>query len=429
VTAAFPREFAWGAATAAYQIEGAVDADGRGPSIWDIFSHTPGRVRNGETGDIATDHYHRWREDVELMRSLGFRAYRFSIAWPRVQPDGRGRANERGIDFYRRLVDALLEAGIEPFPTLYHWDLPQPLQDAGGWPARDTAARFADYAAVVFDALGDRVRHWLTLNEPWCSAFLGYHSGVHAPGIRDGVQPFAAAHHLLLAHGLAVRALGRRAEVGIVLNLSPVRTLADDDETRAAARGADVMQNRLFLDAVLKGRYPDDVRQKLDPHIRADDETVIAAPTDYLGVNYYQPITIGRGGKQTNVTPPERRTALGWDVDASGLAELLLRIDHEYGPVALYVTENGAAYPDEPDRNGYVDDRERVAFLEEHVHAAEAALAAGVDLRGYFVWSLLDNFEWAEGYGARFGIVYVDYATQRRCPKASAAWYRAFIGS
>jgi beta-glucosidase len=427
--AAFREDFAWGAATAAYQIEGAVEEDGRAPSIWDTFSHTPGRVRNGDTGDVAADHYHRWREDVELMRELGLRAYRFSIAWPRVQPEGRGPANDRGLDFYRALVEALLEAGVEPFPTLYHWDLPQPLQDAGGWPARDTAARFAEYAAVVFAALGDRAQHWLTLNEPWCSAFLGYHTGVHAPGIRDERQAFAAAHHLLLAHGLAVRELRGRAQVGIVLNLSPVRALADDEQTQAAARRADAMQNRLFLDSVLEGRYPDDVRQKLEPHIRDGDEATIAAPIDYLGINYYQPITIAPGGAQTSVTPPARRTVLGWDVDASGLEELLLRIHHEYGPLALYVTENGAAFADEPDGNGYVDDRDRVAFVEEHVQAAQRALAAGVDLRGYFVWSLLDNFEWAEGYGPRFGIVYVDYATQRRTPKASAKWYRAFITS
>jgi beta-glucosidase len=430
----FPDGFLWGAATAAYHIEGAAEEDGRGLSVWDTFSRSPGCVRNGDTGDTAADHYHRWREDVALMRDLGLRAYRFSVAWPRVQPTGSGPANERGLDFYRRLVDALLDAGIEPFVTLYHWDLPQELQDAGGWPVRETAYRFADYAELVFDAVGDRVRYWATLNEPWCSAFLGYGSGQHAPGIRDQRQAVAAAHHLLLAHGLALQSRPASSDVGIVLNLSPVRAAAVDERAVAAARLADGMQNRLFLDPIFKGSYPDDVLEQLAQtvdlgHIHDGDAAMIAQPIDVLGVNYYQPITIAAGGELANMTPEPDRTALGWDVDARGLEELLLRVHDDYGPTPIVVTENGAAYDDDPDSNGYVHDRERVAFLDQHLRAAHRALAGGLELRGYFVWSLLDNFEWAEGYAPRFGLVYVDYETQRRIPKESARWYKEVIAA
>jgi beta-glucosidase len=430
----FPDRFLWGAATAAYQIEGGAAEDGRGVSIWDTFSRSPGRVRNGDTGDTAADHYHRWREDVTLMRDLGLRAYRFSVAWPRVQATGSGPANQHGLDFYRRLVDALREADIEPFVTLYHWDLPQTLQDAGGWPARDTAYRFAEYASLVFDALGDRVTYWSTLNEPWCSAFLGYGTGQHAPGIRDEQQAVTAAHHLLLAHGLALEVRPAGGKVGIVLNPAPVRAAASDDATLEATQIADGMQNRLFLDAIFKARYPADVldhlAQRVDlGHIRAGDEAVIAQPIDVLGVNYYQPLTIASGGVPANLTPEMDRTALGWDVDADGLEELLLRIRADYGPIPIVVTENGAAYDDNPDSDGYVHDDERVAFLDQHLRAAHRAVAAGLELRGYFVWSLLDNFEWAEGYTPRFGLVYVDYETQERIPKASARWYQQVIAA
>jgi beta-glucosidase len=449
----FPDEFIWGAATAAYQIEGAANEDGRGVSIWDTFSRSPGRVRNGETGDVAADHYHRWREDVALMRELGLRAYRFSVAWPRVQPTGSGAPNERGLDFYRRLVDALLEAGIEPFLTLYHWDLPQPLQDAGGWPERDTAYRFVEYARHVFEALGDRVTYWSTINEPWCSAFLGYGSGVHAPGIRDPKQAVVASHHLLLGHGLAVTVLRDAAtsstELGIVLNPTPVRAASEDPADLDAARIVDGIQNRLFLDSILKGGYPEDVLCDLGRYldlgyIHDGDEAAIAAPIDLLGVNYYKPITVAAlrdgaaplhrpsfpGEEAIEASAPEGAlTAMGWDVDAAGLEELLLRLRRDYGSVPLFVTENGAAYEDDPDSNGYVRDRERVAFLDQHVRAAHRALSAGLELRGYFVWSLLDNFEWAEGYGPRFGLVYVDYETQRRIPKQSARWYKQVIAT
>ena len=450
----FPEDFVWGVATAAYQIEGSAGDDGRGVSVWDTFARQPGRVRNGDTGDVAADHYRRWRDDVKLMRELGLSAYRFSIAWPRVQPDGSGSANARGLDFYRELVDALLEEGIEPFVTLYHWDLPQALQDVGGWPARATAERFADYASLVFDALGDRVRYWATLNEPWCSAFLGYGSGVHAPGVRDGQKAVAAVHHLLLAHGLAVEAMRAVArpevQLGIVLNLEPRRPASDDPADVAAARLADGMLNRIFLDPLFAGGYPADVLEHLEPHvdlthIREGDARTIAAPIDLLGVNYYRPMTVAARGREPArgagaafaTWPGEEAidvhgdggptTAMGWPVDATGLEEFLVRLRDEYTSLPLYVTENGAAYDDYPDSNGYVEDVERVAYLAGHLRAAHRALDAGVNLRGYFVWSLLDNFEWAEGYGRRFGIVYVDYETQRRVPKQSALWYSAVI--
>ena len=452
----FPSGFVWGAATAAYQVEGAAGEDGRGVSIWDTFARTPGRVRNGDTGDVAADHYRRWRDDVKLMRDLGLEAYRFSISWPRVQPDGAGATNQRGLDFYSALVDGLLDAGIEPFVTLYHWDLPQALEDAGGWPARETAQRFAEYAAIVFETLGDRVRHWATLNEPWCSAFLGYGSGVHAPGVRDGGKAVAAVHHLLLAHGLAIEAMRaaapREARLGIVLNLEPRRPASGDPADVAAARLADGMFNRIFLDPLFAGRYPDDVLEHLGSrvsleHVRDGDAATIAAPIDTLGVNYYRPLTVGarrgeplRGasapavnwpGEDAIGTPPNDgpTTAMGWPVDATGLDELLVRLRDEYTSLPLYVTENGAAYDDHPDGNGFVQDVDRVAYLSTHLRAAHRALDAGVNLGGYFVWSLLDNFEWAEGYGRRFGIVHVDYATQRRTPKQSALWYSAVIAA
>ena len=446
----FPDGFLWGAATSAYQIEGAAGEDGRGPSIWDTFSHTPGKTWNGESGDVAADHYHRFPEDVALMRELGLGVYRFSIAWPRVQPTGSGPANERGLDFYRRLVDALLEAGIEPFPTLFHWDLPQPLQDAGGWPARDTASRFAEYAGLVYDALADRVGNWLTHNEPWCAAFLGYGMGRHAPGIHDPRQCVAAAHHLLLGHGLAVEELRRRApgaEVGIVLNLEPMRPGSDDPDDVAAARLADGMQNRIFLDPLFRGEYPSDVLAHLDPlvgldHIQAGDERTIAAPLDLLGVNYYRPSRIAARrdpqGREWTVWPGDEavapvpqnteRTAMDWPIDPSGLGEILRRVHDDYG-VPMIVTENGAAFDDVVDGDGRVRDDRRIAYLDGHLRSLHEAVEAGADVRGYFVWSLLDNFEWAEGYAKRFGIVHVDYDTLRRTPKDSARWYRDVIAA
>ncbi len=449
----FPPDFLWGVATAAYQIEGAAREDGRTPSIWDRFSHTPGRVEGGHTGDVATDHYHYYADDVALMQRLGVRSYRLSVSWPRVQPDGRGPANARGLDFYRRLVDELLQAGIEPWLTLYHWDLPQVLEDRGGWPVRDTAARFAEYADLVHAALGDRVRFWTTLNEPWCSAFLGYASGEHAPGRQDREAAIRAVHHLLLGHGLAVQALragGRDAEVGVTVNLYPVDPLTTDPADVDAARRIDGLQNRLFLDPVLLGRYPRDVVDDLAgvsdfSHVRDDDLAVISEPLDLLGVNYYNRYVVAAPGPETGpppsrhastfpgsehvLFPPQGRpvTAMGWEIDGSGLTDVLVRVSTEYPRLPLYVTENGAAFDDTPGPDGAVHDPDRIAFLDEHVRAMHAAMKAGVDLRGYFAWSLLDNFEWAYGYFMRFGLVYVDYATQRRVPKSSALWYSSVI--
>jgi beta-glucosidase len=438
-----PTGFLWGAATAAYQVEGAADEDGRGRSIWDTFSHTPGRVQDGDTGDVAVDHYHRYREDVALMADLGLSSYRFSVAWPRIQPDGRGRVDRRGLDFYRRLVDELLSAGIEPWVTLYHWDLPQALEDAGGWPERDTAERFADYAATVHGALSDRVTYWTTLNEPWCSAFLGYASGVHAPGRRDPAAAVRAAHHLMLGHGLAVeRMRGGNSKLGVTLNLYDVGAASDSPADHDAARRIDGVQNRLFLDPILLGRYPDDVVRDLaavtdQAHVRDGDLATIAAPLDLLGVNYYTRHVVaagegaGRGSawvESEHVHAVETglpRTAMGWDVDPAGLGALLRRLHREYPAILLYITENGAAYDDVVAPDGGVHDAERVAYLRAHLAECHGAIADGVPLRGYFAWSLMDNFEWAYGYAKRFGLVHVDYATQRRTPKDSAHWYRA----
>jgi beta-glucosidase len=437
--AAFPPRFLWGAATAAFQIEGATGEDGRGRSIWDTFCATPGRVRNGDTGEIAADHYHRWREDVALMSALGLQAYRFSVAWPRVQPGGRGPANQPGLDFYRRLVDELLGQGIEPWVTLYHWDLPEELEQAGGWPVRETAERFAEYADLVAAALGDRVRFWTTMNEPWCSAFLGYSGGEHAPGRHEPAASVAAAHHLLLGHGLAVEVLRGHdvADVGITLNLYPISPVAEHPAVLDAVRRVDGLHNRLFLDPLFRGAYPDDVRADLAGVTdfgfeRPGDLATIAAPLDLLGVNYYTRLTVSTsalpGSAVVATRPPEGTpTAMGWAVDADGLVETLTRVTREYGEIPLYVTENGAAYDDEPTADGVIDDRERTEYLAGHIGGCATALRAGVPLRGYFVWSLLDNFEWAHGYGKRFGIVHVDYASQERRIKASGRWYADFI--
>lgn len=432
----FDPGFLWGAATSSYQIEGAAAEDGRAPSIWDTFAATPGKVDNGDNGAIAADHYHRYREDVALMADLGLRAYRFSIAWPRVQPLGSGTINQRGLDFYRRLTDSLLERGIEPWPTLYHWDLPQPLEDAGGWPARDTALRFADYAAAVHDALSDRVTCWTTLNEPWCSAFLGYATGRHAPGRREPAAAVRAAHHLLIGHGLAAQAMAG-SRVGITLNLSHVSPETSAEADLDAARRIDGMQNRLFLDPLLQGSYPEDVVRDLlnitgFDHVQDGDLKVIAAPLDFLGVNYYTPSVVAAGkesvpsaypgsGSVRFVEGSRPRTTMGWEIDERGLLEVLLRLDRDYPPLPLYVTENGAAFDDE------VHDAKRVAYLKAHLLACQEAIERGVPLQGYFVWSLLDNFEWSYGYAQRFGIVHVDFDTQVRTLKDSARWYSDVI--
>jgi beta-glucosidase len=435
----FPPDFVWGAATAAYQIEGAWDENGKGESIWDRFSHTPGKIANGETGDVACDHYHRWAEDVALMKSLGLQAYRFSMSWPRVLPQGRGPVNTAGLDFYSQLVDALLEAGIEPFVTLYHWDLPQALQDQGGWPARATAAAFAEYADLASRRLGDRVKHWMTLNEPWVSAFVGYLEGRHAPGHTDLDEALAAAHHLLLAHGLAVPIIRQNspdAQVGIAINLSVKTPASPSSADLAAAWLEDGLLNRWFLDPLAGRGYPlDSVRHYGRPmdFVRDGDLEAAAASLDFLGVNYYFRDVVRSAAipeaenEPRTVFPNPERTDMGWEVYPEGMYQILGRLHFDYHFPALYVTENGAAFPDQVEADGQVDDPRRIAYLRGYTTAAARAIDAGVPLRGYFVWSLLDNFEWAHGHSMRFGLIYTDYMTLRRIPKASARWYRSMI--
>ena len=428
----FPKDFVWGTGTASYQIEGAWNEDGRGESIWDRFSHTPGRTANGDTGDVACDHYHRWRDDVALMKQLGVNAYRFSVAWPRVLPQGRGAINAKGLDFYDRLVDALLAAGIQPYITLYHWDLPQALDDAGGWLNRDIAGAFADYTAVVVRRLGDRVKSWMTINEPYCVAFLGYREGVHAPGRRDERLALQAGHHTLLAHGRAVqaiRALSSGAQVGIVANLWTVDPLRDDDEEdRSLAELQWQKDCAWFLDPVFKARYPDRAWAaygSIAPSVDDGDFEIISQPIDYLGVNYYFRALFDRGRRIAGL-PNAEYTDMGWEVHAPGLTAVLLKLHHDYPGVALSVTENGAAYKDTLTPDGVHDPR-RINYLCEHIDAVGRAIEAGADVRGYFVWTFLDNFEWAYGYDKRFGLVYVDYPTQRRVPKDSFYWYAQTI--
>ncbi len=458
----FPSGFAWGAATASYQIEGAVDVDGRTPSIWDTYSHEPGRILDGSTGDVACDHYHRFREDVALMRDLGVGSYRFSVAWPRVTPQvsdaGLGPVNTAGLDFYSRLVDTLLEVGIDPVITLYHWDLPQALEDAGGWPVRATAERFAEYAGEVGAALGDRVGTFITVNEPWCSAYLGYGSGVHAPGRTDHAAALAAVHHLNLAHGLATQSLrssASTAKVGVTLNLAWVRPERLTEADTEAARRVDGLQNRVFLDPMLDGAYPSDIIDATSSvtdwsFVRDGDLSEIAQPLDVIGVNYYNPTVVraydgdgprqesdGHGDGAVSAWPacediefprqPGPYTEMGWSIDPRGMTELLLRVHRQAPDVDLLVTENGAAFDDVVELDGGVVDPRRVEYLSRHIAAVGDAIDAGAPVKGYYVWSLLDNFEWGYGYTKRFGIVYVDYETQRRTPKSSAHWYAGLI--
>ncbi len=437
---AFPKGFVWGAATASYQIEGGVNEGGRGESIWDRFSHTPDKVVNGDTGDVADDHYHRWQEDIRTMAFLGLDAYRFSIAWPRVIPDGTGAVNEAGLDFYDRLVDGLLAKGIEPYVTLYHWDLPQALQDRGGWPNRDAVGWFADYAAVVSRRLGDRVRHWITHNEPFVVAVLGYIAGVHAPGIQDIGAGLQTIHHLLLSHGWAVPILRQNssegAEVGITLNLNWVDPASDDEADVEAARRHDTFLNRQFLEPIFKGAYPAELLATagpLAPHIEPEDMAQIAVLIDFLGINNYSRSVVAADPDQPTgqreVPPPESEyTDMGWEVCPEGLYKLLRRVHEDYRPAKIYITENGCACADLLE-NGQVHDKQRVSYLRRYLAQAQRAIAEGVPLKGYFVWSLLDNFEWAYGYTKRFGIVYVDYATQARTLKDSALFYKQVIAA
>lgn len=436
----FPAGFLWGAATSSYQIEGAVAEGGRGPSIWDTFAHKPGKTVHGDTGDVACDHYHRWSADLDLARDLGLTAYRLSVSWSRLQPTGSGALNPAGVAYYRSVLGRLRELGIRPLVTLYHWDMPQVLEDRGGWPNRDTAHRLADYAAATTAALGDLADDWITVNEPWCQAFLGYESGVHAPGRTSLPDAIAAAHHLNLGHGLAVAAIRVErpgARIGVADIVTDVVAASDSDADVAAARRYDASGNRLFLDPVLRGAYPDDVRELYDTlglahHIQRDDERIIAAPIDLLGVNHYQRVIVTVDPSDTHlgatgVAAQPATTALGWSVTPDALRDVLLRLHREYPAIPLYITESGAAFDDYVDPSGQVRDMERVEYLDGYLGAAAEAIAAGVDLRGYFAWSLLDNFEWGEGYRSRFGLVFVDYGSQRRIPKASARWYRDFI--
>jgi beta-glucosidase len=451
---AFPPGFTWGAATAAYQVEGGATADGRGRSIWDTFSRVPGKVRGGDTGDIACDAYHRYAEDIELMSALGLNAYRFSISWPRVQPGGRGVMNQKGLDYYRALLDGLGERGIAAVATLYHWDLPQELQDEGGWAVRDTAERFVDYAAAMGQALGDRVSRWITINEPQVVASHGYRDGLHAPGLRDAEAAAAATHHLLLAHGLATVALRQHVPagtpIGITLDMHPVKVLDGSSDVLEHARLiSDANLNGLYLEPLLRGSYPAHATSALlppDAIVASGDMTTIMQPIDFLGVNYYACQYL-RGGNPDDLRRHEskvdlglsgvveyrpdwlERTAMGWLVDPDGLHDLLMRLAKDAPGLPLYVTENGRAAEDYVNPEGVVDDVERVRYLQQHLTAAARAVNDGANLAGYFVWSLLDNFEWGWGYQKRFGIVFVDFGTQRRIPKSSAHFYSQVISA
>ncbi|MQY10348.1 Beta-glucosidase A [Streptomyces sp. RB5] len=436
--AAFPPDFAWGTATSAYQIEGAVTEDGRSPSIWDTFSHTPGTVDNGDHGDTACDHYHRWPEDIALMRALGVGTYRLSIAWPRVVPGGDGPVNTAGLDFYDRLVDGLLAAGITPSVTLYHWDLPQTLEDRGGWTVRDTAEHLATYTAAVAGRLGDRVTQWATLNEPLCSAWIGYLEGKMAPGRTDLEAAVRASYHLLLGHGLATQALRATApgaQIGLVTNHSPVEPATSRPEDLAAAVRMDGHTNRWWLDPVYGRGFPADMRELygVDLPERPGDDTTIAAPLDWHGLNYYFPVTVSDAPSepvphvQEVRLPNVPRTGMDWQVGAYGLESLLLRLTDDYGVRRLYVTENGSAFPDTVAPDGTINDPDRATYLEQHLAACASAIRKGAPLAGYYAWSLLDNFEWAYGYDKRFGLVHVDFPTQRRTIKTSGHRYADII--
>lgn len=440
----FPKGFMWGVATSAYQIEGAVNEDGRGESTWDRFAHTPGKIKDGSTGDVACDHYHRWADDIASMQALGIQAYRFSIAWPRILPAGRGAVNQPGIDFYSRLVDGLLAAGIRPIPTLFHWDLPQALQDAGGWPNRDSVAAFTDYADVISRALGDRVKDWITHNEPWCTTMLGHVLGVHAPGLRDWYAGLRTAHHVLLSHGEAaarLRANTPGGRVGIALNFEPAVAASPSSADFHAARWWDGYFHRWFLDPIFGRNYPADMvdyytRATFLPHgldfVQPGDLDIIATPLDFFGVNYYTR-HVARGSSPDNLpqtifpAPEAERTQMGWEVVPDTFYDLINRLHFEYRIPQILITENGCSYIDHPDAAGRVADPRRIAFLDGHLRALHRAMQNGAPVMGYLQWSLLDNYEWAEGYTQRFGLVYVDYATQQRVIKDSGYWYRQVI--
>jgi beta-glucosidase len=435
----FPSDFRWGCSTSSYQIEGASSEDGRGKSIWDKFCETPGTIRDGSSGAIACDHYHKWPEDLDLARDLGLNSYRFSFAWPRIFPDGSGTPNSKGLDFYSRLVDGMLERGLEPWATLYHWDLPQALQDRGGWNNRDTVAAFVNYSDVVSRHFGDRIKHWITHNEPWCTAFLGNHEGVHAPGIKKFQTALQVCHHVLLSHGLSIPVIKANvpdARVGIALSLHPLIPASNSLEDRNATIRHDGLRNRWFLDPLYGRGYPADIWKLCGdeaPVVEEGDLKAIATATDFLGVNYYFPERVahapGEGPVATRVIAPENleKTAFGWEVNPEGMVTLLTRIVTDYRPAEIYITENGSTYDDVVTKEGRIDDFERRSYLARHLVSVKNAIANGLPVKGYFAWSLLDNFEWAEGYTRRFGLIHVDYHTQQRKLKLSGEWYRSFL--
>ena len=435
----FADDFLWGCATSSYQIEGAAQEDGRAESIWDRFAATPGKVRDGSSGAVACDHYHRWPEDFDIGRDMGLNAYRFSIAWPRIFSEVGGKPNGKGLDFYSRLVDGMLERGLQPWATLYHWDLPQFLQDRGGWADRATVDAYLAFVEAMTRRLGDRVKHWITHNEPWCTAMIGNYEGLHAPGLTDFRTALQVCHHVLLSHGKAVpliRANVPDAQVGIALSLHPVRPASDSMEDHAATLRHDGLRYRWFLDPLFGRGYPAATRDLVGdaaPVVLPGDMEAIAVPLDFLGVNYYFPETIqdapGEGPLGARVLPPAQveTTALGWEVAPQGLAELLARIEDDYHPGPMYITENGACYDDVVSADGAVHDAERQRYLQRHLAALRDVIRDGVPVKGYFAWSLVDNFEWAEGYLRRFGLVHIDYATQQRRLKDSGKWYRAFL--
>jgi beta-glucosidase len=434
----FPKDFVWGAATASYQIEGAWDEDGKGESIWDRFSHTPGKIENGDTGDIACDHYHRWADDIKLMKELGLPAYRFSVSWPRIIPNGRGKVNQAGLDFYSRLVDGLLKENIEPYLTLYHWDLPQKLQLEGGWLARKTSEAFVEYANTVSEALGDRVKKWTTFNEPFVSAFVGHEEGRHAPGHTDLQEAVCASHHLLLAHGLAVpviRANVPDAVVGITLNLHTVAAASPSEEDQQAARYSDGRINRWFLDPLSGRGYPKDMVEDFGnkmEFVRDGDLKQIAVPIDFLGMNFYKRDIIRSSAISESENQPRtvvetgETTEMGWEVWPEGIHAMLVRLKTEYQFPAIYITENGAAFKDQV-VSEQVDDPQRLSYIKRHLEQVHRAIQAGVPVKGYFVWSLFDNFEWGYGYSKRFGLIHINYQTQQRIIKSSGKWYKQVI--
>lgn len=429
-TISFPQDFLWGAATAAAQIEGAWNEDGKGESIWDRFGHQPGKVSNGDTADVACDHYHRYVEDIALMKQLGLQAYRFSISWPRVQPNGHGDYNQPGIDFYDRLVDELLKNDIQPWATLYHWDLPQALQDVGGWADRDVVGRFAEYSARMAEKLGDRVKHWMTINEPWVITNLGNKTGEHAPGIKDERTALAVAHGLMLGHGQAMQAIksvNSDLKVGIVWSLSNVEAATDSADDHIAAQKLWRREVQWYIDPLLKGEYPPDILQEYGnnaPEIRSGDFETMSQPMDFAGVNYYFRVLVNSEGIVNEHVPGSKYTEMDWEVHAPGLRRLLVRLTRDYKNMPpLYITENGAAFNDTISASGTVEDPDRVEFFKDHLHQSFRAMEDGVNLKGYFAWSLMDNFEWAHGYSKRFGLIYNDYNSQRRIVKASGKFY------